>query len=68
MNESATKIQNKFREHLARDKTKNLKTVKKYLRLSDKKHKDSVEQLIDKYKTKELKHIKYEKINAMIII
>lgn len=34
--------------------------VKKYLRLSDKKHKDSVEQLIDKYKTKELKHIKYE--------
>ena len=34
--------------------------VKKYLRLSDKEHKDSVEQLIDKYKTKELKHIKYE--------
>ena len=33
VNESATKIQNKYREHLAKDKAKNLSTVNKYLRL-----------------------------------
>ena len=33
MNESAAKIQNKFREYLAKEKTKNMSTVNKYLRL-----------------------------------
>ena len=33
MNEGATKIQNKFREYLAREKANNLKTVNKYLLL-----------------------------------
>lgn len=34
--------------------------VKKYLGLNNMEHKDSIEQLIDKYKTKELQHINYE--------
>lgn len=34
--------------------------VKKYLSLNDTEHKDSIEQLIDKYKAKELQHINYE--------
>ncbi len=34
--------------------------VKKYLNLNDMEHKDSIEQLIDKYKSKELQHINYE--------
>ena len=33
MNEGATKIQNKFREYLANEKAKDLKTIDKYLRL-----------------------------------
>ena len=33
MNEDATKIQNKFREYLAREKAKNLKAIDKYLKL-----------------------------------
>ena len=33
MNESATKIQNKFREYLSRQKANDLRTVDKYLRL-----------------------------------
>ncbi len=33
MNENATKIQNKFREYLAKEKAKNLSTISKYLRL-----------------------------------
>ena len=42
MSENATKIQNKFREYLAREKANNLKTIEKYLRL------------IRNYKTKQL--------------
>ncbi len=34
--------------------------VRKYLNLSDMEHKDNIEQLIDKYKAKELQHINYE--------
>lgn len=34
--------------------------VNKYLNLTDVKHKNSIEQLIDKYKAKELQHMEYE--------
>lgn len=34
--------------------------VNKYLNLTDVNHKDSVEQLIDEYKAKELQHVEYE--------
>lgn len=44
--------------HITNDDDRAL--VKKYLSLNNTEHKDNIEQLIDKYKSKELQHIKYE--------
>ena len=52
MNEAATKIQNKFREKLANDKAKDLKTMEKYLKLIDNLKKKVLLDVIRKIKDK----------------
>ena len=67
MNESATKIQNKFREYLARDKTKNLKTVNKYLRLVRNIKTKNLLDILKKVKDRKITKDKRTKILTIVL-
>lgn len=67
MNEGATKIQNKFREYLANEKAKDLKTIDKYLRLVKLVQTKNLLDILNKVKNKKVTQDKQTTILKIIL-
>ena len=67
MNEGATKIQNKFREYLARQKANNLKTMNKYLKLVRNLKSKHILDILKKVKEDKNKKYNQKKILTIIL-
>ena len=67
MNEGATKIQNKFREYSSREKAKNLKTIKKYLKLVRNIKSKNLLEVLKKVKEDKTKKTSQKKVLKIIL-
>ena len=67
MNEGATKIQNKWRENLAKEKAKDLKTADKYLNLVKMIKTKNLLDIISKIKEDKMKRTEQKKILTLIL-